>query len=75
MLVTVLSINKKLYQGEAESVTLPSQDGEIQVLPGHAFFCGLLGMGAIKVDNRVIPVSSGIAEVKDNQIVVLVEQL
>ena len=74
MQVIISSINKQLYQGRAKSVILPTQDGEIQILPEHAPFWGLLSKGPVKVDNQVIPISSGIVQVENDQIIVLVEQ-
>ena len=74
MKILVSSINKQLYQGEAESITLPSLEGQIQILPGHAPFTSLLDKGAIKIKDQVVPILRGIIQVKNDQVVVLVEQ-
>ncbi len=72
MKIKILSTNKKLFEGEAESITLPGEEGEFQVLENHASLFSLLGRGEIIIGkNKRIPISSGIIEVLDNKILVL----
>ena len=39
-----------VLEEEVKSVTLPSSNGEIGVLPGHTKYVGLLGSGELRCD-------------------------
>ncbi|MEJ5302670.1 MAG: F0F1 ATP synthase subunit epsilon [Bacteroidales bacterium] len=61
-----------------KSVVFPGKDGSFGVLENHAPMVALLSHGTIKItmnDNSVhtIEVSSGIAEIKNNRITVIVK--
>lgn len=47
--VTVVSPERSVFEGEAESVVAPAQDGLVGILPGHAPFVTLLGDGILRV--------------------------
>ena len=51
MRVTVLSPERPLYEGDAESVVAPAYDGQVGILPQHAAFLTLLGEGTLTVQH------------------------
>ena len=77
MNLTILSPDKELYKGEVNSVQLPGIDGLFEILNNHAPLISVLGNGSIKIKSgkgeETIPVVSGIVEVLNNEVSVLVE--
>ena len=61
----------------AESVTLPGELGEFQVLPDHAPLISSLVEGEVKYvagkETQVLQITEGFVEVRDNQISVCAE--
>lgn len=56
-------------------VVLPGEDGELSILDFHQPIISCLKDGMIKIDNRPgLVIKSGIASMKDNKLVVLVEK-
>jgi len=49
MMLEILSPDKTIYWGKAESVTVKAIDGELTVLPGHAPIVTVLGPGEIRM--------------------------
>ena len=49
MRVLVISPERAVFDGEAESVVAPAYDGEVGILPRHAPFMTLLGSGTLSV--------------------------
>lgn len=75
MRVVVAHFHEQLFDGEALSVSLPTSEGMITVLPHHEPFVATLKMGVITVrtgdGEQAFPVQNGILEVSANQAVVL----
>lgn len=72
MEVEILSVDKRIYKSKARAVTLPAEEGEVQILDDHASFFTLLGKGEIRVGKgKRFPVVSGVAEILNNKIIVL----
>ena len=74
----IVSPEKSLYEGEAESVSLSTPQGQITVLPNHIPLVSSLAAGEIKIAEngqvRHLVVTGGVIEIKkDNQIVVLAD--
>lgn len=59
MEVILATPKKELFKGRANSVTLPGEEGVMQILPRHAPLLSLLSAG-----NVVINSDSGISEFK-----------
>ncbi|MBI2577289.1 MAG: hypothetical protein HYV77_00385 [Candidatus Wildermuthbacteria bacterium] len=72
----VFAIDREIFVGEAESVTLPSASGQIQILPNHAQMVSLLTEGDVLIKSlqgmQKIPIVSGVVEVKSDETIVLV---
>lgn len=45
MRVSVISAERSVFEGEADSVVVPTYDGLVGILPRHAPFMTLLGKG------------------------------
>lgn len=63
--------------GKAESVCVPGADGELQILAEHAPLIAQLKEGDVLIKTedgteQKLPITSGVLEVKENEVVVLV---
>ena len=75
MNLEVLTRDRMVYCGEADSVILPAWQGEMGILANHADFVVLLKSGAVRFEakgsSRTIFVTGGFASVSRNQVTVL----
>ena len=74
----IIAPNRVVFQGDATSVTAPGTLGGFQVLFNHAPLLSSLDAGPLKVKNTqgadtVYATGGGYLEVRDNNVVVLVE--
>jgi F-type H+-transporting ATPase subunit epsilon len=49
MRVSVISAERAVFEGDADSVVAPAYDGLVGILPRHAPFMTLLGEGIVKI--------------------------
>jgi F-type H+-transporting ATPase subunit epsilon len=49
MRVSVISAERAVFDGDADSVVAPAYDGLVGILPRHAPFMTLLGKGIVKI--------------------------
>ncbi|OHA17443.1 MAG: hypothetical protein A3H57_04905 [Candidatus Taylorbacteria bacterium RIFCSPLOWO2_02_FULL_43_11] len=77
MRLYIYKLDKTLYEGDADVVSLPAEDGEIAVLPHHAPIVTSLKKGTISVkndsDKKVFSIESGFAEINQEQTILLVK--
>ena len=77
MHVTVISPERAVFEGEAESVVAPAFDGQVGILPRHAPFMTLLGEGELKVRHagttNTFGVRGGFLQVVDDVVRVVAE--
>jgi F-type H+-transporting ATPase subunit epsilon len=77
--VSVISPAVVGFSGEGESVLIPSYDGQLGILVGHAPMMVLLGSGDVIVKDghtvHTIHVSGGFMQVIDDEVSVLAEQV
>ena len=75
MTVDLITPEGVAYSGEASSVTLPSGDGEITVLPGHMSLISTIEPGSMIVRTKdgeeVFAVARGVIEVSPTSVRVL----
>ena len=72
--VTVLNPKQVLYEGDAESVFLPGDEGEFELLSYHAPIVSLLKEGNVIIDWGVrIPIRRGMVKFFSEDCVVLAE--
>ncbi len=68
-----------LMSQEADSLTLPTREGEITVLPGHVPLVGILASGMMTVkrggEEEYVAVSGGFVEVQPNGKVVILADM
>ena len=66
-----------VYEGEADSVVVPAEEGELGILTGHAALVGTLGVGELRIKAaggepaETFFVSGGFVQVVGNRVTVL----
>jgi F-type H+-transporting ATPase subunit epsilon len=77
MFVEIITPDRQVFSGEADSVTLPGTEGSFQVLNHHAALVSMLEKGQIVVRNegkeQIWTVEGGVVEVLENRVNVLAE--
>lgn len=73
--LTIATVDRILFQGDAASVICPGADGELTVLARHMALVTTLRPGTVRVRTAVgreeFPVERGVLEVSNNQAFVL----
>ncbi|MDP3963111.1 MAG: ATP synthase F1 subunit epsilon [bacterium] len=74
----IYSIDKTLYEGEADAITLPGSDGELGVLAIHTPLISNLKHGIIKIRNKdaekFIEINGGFVEIQpESKVIVLAD--
>ena len=76
--VSVVSPERTLFEGDAESIVAPAFDGQVGILTNHAPMLTLLGTGELRLTgsggDRKFTVSGGFLEVADNRVRVVTER-
>ncbi|MFM7217373.1 MAG: FoF1 ATP synthase subunit delta/epsilon [Bacteroidota bacterium] len=79
MLLEIITPDKKVYAGEASSVSVPGTDGRFQLLNSHAPIISTLLNGTVKVQDKegvkTFEVKGGVIENLDNKVVILAESV
>ena len=77
MKLRIITPSESLFEGEAESVTMPGTVGSFTVLDLHAPIISSLESGKVVVrtheGSQDYPLNSGFVEVRDNIIIVCIE--
>ena len=80
--LTLLTPERRVFEAvEVSSVTLPTSEGQIQILPGHAAFLGMLNTGAFRFarvsgeQETAGVISSGFFRIVDGLVTVMAETL
>ncbi len=79
MHVKILNLSKKLFDGEVKSITLPTVEGEITILPNHISILTKLCKGAIKIrlENQTEPIlfniNSGLCHFASNNATLILD--
>ncbi|MCG6987976.1 MAG: F0F1 ATP synthase subunit epsilon [Gemmatimonadetes bacterium] len=76
--VRVVSPQKIVFEGDAAALVAPAWDGMVGILPGHAPFLTLVGVGELSIElpgggSRSFQVAGGILKVLTNRVTVLTE--
>jgi F-type H+-transporting ATPase subunit epsilon len=78
LLLKVLTPEGSVLEGDVSEVTLPGSEGELGVLPAHAALLTKIVPGALAYrapeGQGTIAVARGVAEVRDDRVIVLVER-
>ena len=79
MRVLVISPERAVFDGEAESVVAPAYDGDVGILPRHAPFMTLLGKGTLAIRHggatSRFHVQGGFLQVVSNTVRVVAESV
>ena len=77
MQLDIVTPDRRVVVGNADDVVIPAKEGEIDVLPGHAPFLGMLGTGVLRFvaegKTHRLMVSGGFVEVDNNHVVLMCE--
>ena len=76
MKLTIVSPERVLYRGEAQSVTVPGARGQFVVLDNHAPIISTLQAGTLSYKaetTEVIEIQGGFIDVANNEVSVCVE--
>ena len=78
LVLKVLTPEGSVLEGDVSEVTLPGSEGELGVLPAHAALLTKIIPGALSYRSPegqgTIVVGRGVAEVRDDRVIVLVER-
>jgi F-type H+-transporting ATPase subunit epsilon len=72
--VLILTHQKILFKGQAQSVIFPGEEGMFEVGPFHRPLISRLLPGTIAVDRVGIPIQRGVAKVALNSVLAIVEE-
>ncbi|MDX1284169.1 MAG: ATP synthase F1 subunit epsilon [Draconibacterium sp.] len=80
MYLEIITPDKKIFEGEVNSVQLPGSKGGFEILKNHAPIISTLEKGVIKIkdannNEKLFEVDGGVVENKANKIIVLVESV
>lgn len=70
--VTILNPKETVYEGLVESVWLPGEYGEFEVLTFHEPIVSTLKAGTIRVDDRFFEIDHGVVRMDQNNKLVVV---
>ena len=73
--VKILSPHEVIYEGQAKSVIFPGEQGVFEVLPFHKRLISRLIAGQLFVDGRLFPIKRGVAQVDQNNVMAVVEEM
>lgn len=73
--LSIFSLNKEVFVGEAKSVSVPAISGRLQILPHHVPLVTPLKEGEVVIEQEdkkeVLPIAGGILEVNREEVVIL----
>ncbi|TAG99734.1 MAG: ATP synthase F1 subunit epsilon [Sphingobacteriales bacterium] len=77
MILEILTPDKKIFEGEVTSVTVPGKQGSFEILNNHAPIISTLDDGKVTVrsgkNEQFFTILGGVVEVINNKIIVLAE--
>ncbi len=77
MQLDIVTPDRRVVVAKADDVVIPAKQGEIDVLPGHAPYFGILGTGVLRFvaegKTHRLMVSGGFVEVDNNHVVLMCE--
>mgnify|MGYP003339341133 CR=1 FL=1 len=79
MQLEIITPDKKVFEGECTSVSVPGADGHFQMLNNHAPIISTLGNGLVKVKSgnkeQLFNIKGGVVEMLNNKLIVLAEKV
>ncbi len=75
--VEIVAPHEKIFEGDAEIVSVPGSKSPFQILKNHAPIVSALDSGIIEIKNgnlnNIFVISSGFIEVLNNKVIILVD--
>jgi F-type H+-transporting ATPase subunit epsilon len=80
MKIEIITPDRKIFDGEINSVRVPGKKGSFQVLKDHAPIISTLEDGSVRMvdleNNEIVyEITGGVIEVKANQIILLADSV
>ena len=80
MKIEIITPDKKVFDGEVQSVRVPGKKGSFQVLKDHAPIISTLENGPVIIvdmanNESIFEINGGVIEVKANKIILLAESV
>jgi F-type H+-transporting ATPase subunit epsilon len=80
MYLEILTPQKKIFGGEIKLLKVPGSKGSFEVLNNHAPIISTLEKGPLKIitpdnESQIFQVDSGVIQVVNNKIIVLIESV
>ena len=72
--ITIISINRVIFKGRAESIIFPGDMGVFEVMAYHKQIMSRLLKGNIDVDGQLFPITRGVVKVEKNHVTAVVEE-
>lgn len=72
--IRVLTPERLVFQGKAESVVLPGERGVFEIQPHHKRLLSRLIHGRMIIDGQKFEISRGVVKVGLNEVIVIVEE-
>lgn len=78
MKLEIVTPDKKLFEGDAKSLTVPGSEGSLGILDNHAPMIASLKKGTVKITDTAsqvqkFEIKGGVVEVLKNKVIVLAE--
>ena len=71
--VCLLNPQKVIFEGQAQSIILPGEDGVFEVLSFHIRLLSRLVSGVLFIDDKNYPVKRGVVKVSQNKVTIIIE--
>jgi F-type H+-transporting ATPase subunit epsilon len=79
MFLEIITPDKKVFEGEVDSVSVPGSKGSFQMLNNHASIISTLINGKVKVNSKngeeSFDVKGGVVEMLNNKVIILAESI
>jgi F-type H+-transporting ATPase subunit epsilon len=79
MYLEIITPDKKVFEGEVSSVTVPGTKGRFQMLENHASIISTMINGAVKIKTTAgeeqFDVKGGVVEMLNNKVIILAESV
>lgn len=76
MKLSVITPDKKIFEGESTGVKVPGTNGSFEVLDHHAPLVSSLEKGQVQISGSqscILEIDGGVIEVLNNEVVILAE--
>ena len=72
--VSVLSPIRVIFEGKANSVIVPGEQGVFEIAPFHKRILSRLISGTLLIDEKGLPIKRGMVKVNQNRVQIIIEE-